>query len=108
MPTRGLPPSPLGLFTDFYQLTMAYGYWKLGRCEQQAVFHLFFRNPPFGGGYAIAAGLAPAIEYLDQFGFGREDLDYLGSLTGNDGRPLFEAGFLNYLAELRPTCDLDA
>ena len=47
---------PLGLLTDLYQLTMAYGYWKLGRAEQQAVFHLFFRKPPFQGGYALTAG----------------------------------------------------
>ena len=50
---------PLALLTDLYQLTRAYGYWKLGRAEQEAVFHLFFRKPPFAGGYAIAAGLRP-------------------------------------------------
>ena len=42
--------SSLALLTDLYLLTMAYGYWKLGRSEQEAVFHLFFRKPPFAGG----------------------------------------------------------
>ena len=42
--------SSLALLTDLYELTMAYGYWKLGRADQEAVFHLFFRTAPFGGG----------------------------------------------------------
>ncbi len=98
----------LALLTDLYQLTMAYGYWKLGRADQEAVFHLSFRRPPFAGGYAIAAGLAPAIEYLRDFRFDATDIEYLASLNGNDGEPLFERGFLDYLATLRLTCDVDA
>jgi nicotinate phosphoribosyltransferase len=100
--------SPLGLLTDLYQLTMAYGYWKLGRAEQEAVFHLFFRTPPFHGGYAIAAGLSPALDFVETFRFDSSDIDYLRSLCGNDGAPLFEPDFLSYLAALRLTCDIDA
>lgn len=99
---------PLALLTDLYQLTMAYGYWKLGRAEQEAVFHLFFRKPPFAGGYAVAAGLGPALEYLQGFRFDESDIQYLGTLTGNDGERLFEAEFLNYLAALKLTVDVDA
>src|SRR6476469_8748011 len=99
---------PLGLLTDLYQLTMPYGYWKLGNAEQQAVFHLFFRKPPFNGGYAIAAGLAPALDFVEGFRFDSSDIEYLGSLTGNDGASLFEPDFLRYLANLRLTCDFDA
>lgn len=102
---RGLS---LTLLTDLYQLTMAYGYWKLGRAEQEAVFHLFFRKAPFAGGYAIAAGLQPALEFFEQFRFQPSDTDYLGSLTGDDGEPLFERAFLDYLASLRLRCDIDA
>ena len=98
----------LALLTDLYQLTMAYGYWKLGRAEQEAVFHLFFRKAPFRGGYAIAAGLGPALEFVAGFKFERSDIDYLAALTGNDGKPLFEPDFLRYLAELRLGCDIDA
>ncbi len=98
----------LTLLTDLYQLTMAYGYWKTGRAEQEAVFHLFFRKNPFQGGYTIAAGLEYALEYIRYFQFSEDDLSYLKTLEGNDGRPLFSSGFLEYLADLRITCDLAA
>ncbi len=99
---------PLALLTDLYQLTMAYGYWKLGRAEQQSVFHLFFRRPPFAGGYAVAAGLRTAIEYLQSFQFDDSDIQYLATLSGNDGQPLFQRGFLDYLSDLQLTVDVDA
>ena len=98
----------LALLTDLYQITMAYGYWKLGLEARQAVFHLYFRKPPFGGGYAIAAGLADAAEFVRTLRFENEDLDYLDSLEGNDGRPLFERGFTDYLRKLEWTLDIDA
>jgi nicotinate phosphoribosyltransferase len=98
----------LALLTDLYQLTMAYGYWKEGTAEQEAVFHLYFRKPPFNGGYTLAAGLATAIEWLTHFRFEPDDLNYLGTLAGADGRPLFEAAFLDHLAAMRFTCDIDA
>ena len=98
----------LALLTDLYQLTMAYGYWKLGRSERHAAFHLCFREPPFAGGYAVAAGLAPAVEFLESLSFDSSDIEYLASLTGNDGQPLFDRKFLAYLRELRLTCDVDA
>ena len=97
----------LALLTDLYQLTMAYGYWRLGRAEDEAVFHLFFRRAPFRGGYAVAGGLEPALEYLQALRFDAGDREYLATLTGSDGRPLFDAGFLEYLGGLRFTCDLD-
>lgn len=96
------------LLTDLYQLTMAFGYWKLGRAEQDAVFHLFFRKPPFAGGYAVTAGIGPAIEFLKEFRFDQSDAEYLATLVGNDGKPFFEPGFLGYLRDLRLTCDVDA
>ena len=96
------------LLTDLYQLTMAAGYWHHGRASQEAVFHLFFRKPPFGGSYAIAAGLADVIDFLNDFQFSPLELAYLATLTGNDGQPLFAPAFLDYLAALRFTGDLDA
>ena len=96
------------LTTDLYQLSMAQGYWKLGRADQPAVFHLFFRTAPFGGGYAIAAGLAPALDFVRGFRFTEEDTGYLATIGGNDGRPLFDAAFLAYLRDLRLTVDIDA
>ncbi|MCA9186691.1 MAG: nicotinate phosphoribosyltransferase [Pirellulaceae bacterium] len=98
----------LALLTDLYQLTMAYGYWKLGKAGQQAVFHLFFRRAPFRGRYAVAAGLGNAVQWLREFRFSTDDVQYLATLCGNDDRPLFEPAFLDYLSALRLTCDVHA
>jgi nicotinate phosphoribosyltransferase len=98
----------LALATDLYQLTMAQAYRHAGRTGEEAVFHLFFRRNPFGGGFAVACGLARALEFLSGFHFTREDVEYLASLRGNDGRPIFDAGFLAELGGLRLQCDVDA
>lgn len=98
----------LALLTDFYQLTMAYSYWKSGVADREAVFTLTFRKNPFAGGFSLAAGLEYLIGYLKRFRFDESDLEYIATLTGNDGEPLFETGFLDYLAELELTCDIDA
>ena len=103
-----LATTSLALLTDLYQLTMAYGYWKLGRHKETAAFHLFFRRAPFGGGYAIAAGLDDVAEYVRRFTFSDDDVAYLSTLTGNDGKPLFKSKFLDALAELQLTCEIDA
>jgi nicotinate phosphoribosyltransferase len=96
------------LLTDLYQLTMAYGYWKSGTHEREAVFHLSFRKNPFQSGYSIACGLADAIEFVEAFRFDEDELAYLGTLPGNNGEGLFEREFLDYLRGLRLTCDVDA
>ena len=96
------------LLTDLYQITMAYGYWKSGRAERAAVFHLFFRNSPFQCGFTLTAGLAPTIEFLQAFQFKEDDLAFLGTLRGNDDQPLLDRGFLDYLGTLRFSCDVDA
>ncbi|HYG78452.1 MAG TPA: nicotinate phosphoribosyltransferase, partial [Planctomycetota bacterium] len=108
MNTAGLYRHSLALLTDLYQLTMAYGYWKLGVAQKEAVFYLSFRRNPFKGGFSIACGLEAAIDYLNQLRFSDEDLDYLSTLTGNDGRPLFEKDFFEYLRKLEFACDVDA
>ena len=96
------------LLTDLYQLTMAYGYWKSGKADQEAVFELFFRKPPFQSGFTLAAGLAPAIDFLGAFCFTDEDAAFLRTLQGNDDRPLFDGGFLDYLKDLRFTGEVHA
>jgi nicotinate phosphoribosyltransferase len=100
--------SSLALATDLYQLTMAQAYVSSGTAEREAVFHLFFRSNPFAGGFAVACGVARALEYLEDYRFSPEDLDYLAPLAGNDGRPLFEPSFLERLGALRLACDVDA
>lgn len=98
----------LALLTDLYQLTMAYAHWKTGSWKKEAVFHLYFRNNPFGGGFTVACGLARAKEFLANFSFEGADLEYLRTLTGQDGKPLFDEGFLEYLRDLKLDCEIDA
>ncbi|HEU4734297.1 MAG TPA: nicotinate phosphoribosyltransferase [Kofleriaceae bacterium] len=98
----------LALLTDLYQLTMACGYWKAGTADREAVFHLTFRRAPFGGGYAIAAGVAQAIEFLRTLRFVPDDLAYLATLRDGRGAQLLPAAFLDYLGAMRFTCTVDA
>jgi nicotinate phosphoribosyltransferase len=76
--------------------------------DHEAVFNLFFRTLPFGGGYVIHAGLANVIEYCQSLHFADEDLAYLASLTDRKNQPLFSPGFLDYLSHLRFTGSIDA
>ena len=97
-----------GLLTDLYQLTMAAGYYQQRLHERRAVFHLFYRQAPFGEEGAIAAGLPLAIELIEGLRFSADDVQYLGRLQGPNGQPLFREPFLNYLQRMRFTGDVDA
>lgn len=90
------------LLTDLYELTMLAGYYEHGMCEQPAHFDLFFRHHPFQGGYAVFAGLEPALHYLENLQFSEEDLAYLASLR------LFREEFLGYLQRFRCRCRVTA
>lgn len=89
------------LFTDFYELTMAQGYWK-NEMNYPAVFDMFFRRQPFNGGFSVFAGLHTLLEALKTFSFSQEDIAYLASLN------IFEQGFLDYLKDFRFSGDLYA
>lgn len=96
------------LLTDLYQLTMAYGYWKLGMHEREAVFHLIFRKNPFRSSYSVACGLEIVIDFLKNWHFEADDLHYLQGLKASNGSALFTTEFLDYLQQLRFSCDIDA
>jgi nicotinate phosphoribosyltransferase len=100
-------PATSALLTDLYELTMALGYWKERRAEQEAAFHLYFRTAPFRGGYTIACGLEPALAYLEGLRFTDEDLAYLATLRGADDLPLFPREFLDALGSMRLALDVD-
>ncbi|MCH7398015.1 nicotinate phosphoribosyltransferase [Belliella sp. DSM 107340] len=106
--TKDLYQGSLALLTDFYQLTMAYAYWKSGKAEQEAIFNLFFRKNPFQSGFTIAAGLEYVIDFCNSFAFNKGDLDYLSEMKNSDGTVVFETDFIEYLSEMRFTCDLEA
>src|SRR6267142_953968 len=80
---------------DLYELTMLAGYFEQGIHERHATFDLYFREIPFHSGYAVAAGLDPALDYLEALRFDEGDLDYLESIH------LFSGPFLAYLSSLR-------
>ncbi|MEO0472856.1 MAG: nicotinate phosphoribosyltransferase [Bacteroidota bacterium] len=100
--------SGLSLLTDLYQLTMAQAYWSADMAEHEAVFHLFYRKNPFKGGFAISCGLEDATSFLEAFTFDESDIGYLSTLKGADGQSLFQNGFLEWLGEMRFSCEVDA
>jgi len=81
------------LFTDFYELTMAQGYWKRGVSGQRVVFDYFFRRQPFSGGYSVFAGLGTLLDALVGFRFTDADIRFLETLG------IFDTAFLKYLTE---------
>jgi nicotinate phosphoribosyltransferase len=98
----------IALLTDFYQLTMAYGYWKMKMDKKEASFYMSFRKKPFGGSFALFAGLSIFLQFVKNFKYDDDDLCYLSSLKNEDDTPIFEDGFLKYLSNLKITCDIDA
>jgi nicotinate phosphoribosyltransferase len=83
------------LLTDLYQLTMAYAYWRAGRTQEEATFHLFFRKNPFNGEFTIFAGLSECLAFLESFSYSSSDLAYLRTVL-----PGCEEEFWSYLAGL--------
>ena len=94
-------PSDVALNTDLYELTMAQGFWESGFGETEACFNVFFRDNPFGGGFAIACGMGQIAELVDNFVFDDESLEYLASLDAPGGGRLFKPEFLDYLRDFR-------
>jgi len=84
------------LLTDFYQITMAYAYWKNKKMNDHAVFDLFFRKNPFRGEYAIFAGLDQCIKYLEEFRFNDSDIVFLKETLP----PTTDPEFFEYLQSL--------
>lgn len=90
------------LLCDFYELTMANGYFELGKQDEIAYFDVFFRNVPDGGGFAIAAGLEQVVAYIRTLQFTEQDIAFLRS------KNMFSEGFLEYLRTFRFTGDIYA
>ncbi|XP_053414460.1 nicotinate phosphoribosyltransferase isoform X2 [Nycticebus coucang] len=77
------------LLTDLYQATMALGYWRAGRERVHAEFELFFRRCPFGGAFALAAGLRDCVRFLHDFRLRDADVQFLASVLPADTDPAF-------------------
>ncbi|MCF7928208.1 MAG: nicotinate phosphoribosyltransferase [Spirochaetales bacterium] len=89
------------LLTDFYELTMVQGYYLTDK-NPQVVFDMFFRRPPYNGGFTVFAGLSDLVDMLESIEFSQEDLEYLDSLK------IFQPSFLDYLQNFRFSGDLYA
>ena len=85
----------LTMVMDFYELTMANGYFKDEDKERKVAFDVFYRKNPDNAGYAIFAGLEQIIEYIENLHFDEDDIEYLR------GQGLFGEEFLAYLAEFK-------
>lgn len=100
--------APSALLTDLYQLTMAFGYYRAGIALRDSCFHLHFRKCPFKGGYAISAGLEPALDFLSALRFTDEECAYLGTLHDAQKNQLFPDDFLRFLQDTPNGLEVDA
>lgn len=92
----------LTMLTDLYQINMMYAHYCNGKMDQEVVFDLFYRKNPRNSGYAIAAGLAQVIEYIENLSFTEDDIKYLKSVHD------YEEGFLDELRSFRFTGEIYA
>ncbi len=92
----------LTMLADFYEFTMANGYFENGLSDKTACFDMFFRKVPDNGGFAIATGLEQLIHYLQSLSFSDNDIAYLRN------RGIFSEAFLDYLKNFKFCCDVYA
>ena len=88
------------LLTDFYELTMANGYFVHDMADEIGCFDMFFRKVPDNGGFAIMAGVEQVMEYLENLHFSDEDIEFLRS------KKIFDERFLEYLRNFKFSCDV--
>ena len=89
----------LTMLVDFYELSMANGYFANGMKDKITYFDMFFRKVPDNGGFAIMAGLRQLIDYLKNLKFTQKDLELFK-------RKGFNEDFINYLRDFEFTCDV--
>ncbi len=88
------------MLTDFYEITMANGYFKEGMRDKIAYFDMYFRQAPDEAGFAIMAGVEQLIDYLKNLKFDENDIEYLRS------KNMFDESFLDYLKNFKFCCDV--
>lgn len=90
----------LSMLMDFYELTMANGFFENGKAHQIVYFDMFFRRNPDNAGLALCAGLEQVIDYLENLEFTADDIAFLRQ------KGIFCEEFLDYLANFKFTCDV--
>lgn len=98
--TTSFERNNLTMLTDFYEITMANGFFETGNGDRTVYFDMFFRRIPDGGGYAVMAGVEQLVHYLNNLSFTDEDIAYLAE------RKLFHPDFLEYLRNFKFSCDV--
>ena len=93
-------PLNLSMLFDFYEMTMANGYFQTGLQDRVCYFDVFYRSVPDKGGFAIAAGLAQVVEYIQELCFDEEDVAYLRT------KGCFNEEFLSFLRDFKFTGDI--
>ncbi len=88
------------LLTDFYEITMANGYFQNNKHNEIAYFDMFFRKVPDNAGFAIMAGVEQVIEYLNELRFDEDDIQFLRD------KGMFDEDFLQYLKNFKFECDV--
>lgn len=88
------------MLTDFYEITMAGGYFEADMADDIAYFDMFFRRIPDGGGFVIMAGIEQVVNYLEELEFTDEDIDFLRR------KGIFDEKFLDYLRNFQFACDV--
>jgi len=90
----------LSMLMDFYEMTMANGYFSNGFKDTVVCYDMFFRKVPDGGGYAVMSGLEQLIEYIRELKFDDSDIEYFRK------KNLFCEEFLEYLRNFKFSCDV--
>lgn len=98
--THLLSKNNLTMLTDFYEITMANGFFVAGQGEKTVYFDMFFRTIPDDGGLAIMAGVEQVIHYIKNLSFTEEDLSFLRE------KKMFDERFLDYLRNFHFCCDI--
>lgn len=98
--THFLLRNNLTMLTDFYEITMANGFFVAGQGDKTVYFDMFFRTIPDDGGLAIMAGVEQVINYMKNLSFTEEDIAYLRE------KKLFDERFLEYLRHFKFSCDV--
>ena len=102
------------LTTDLYQITMSQGFFNEGIAERESAYYLHWRTPAFKGGtYSTVAGIEEAVDFLKNFKFTDDDIEYLAAQTRKNKRtgedvPLFTSDFLKFLKETPMKLDVEA
>ena len=90
----------LTMLMDFYEMTMANGYFEHGFKDSTVCYDMFFRKVPDEGGFAIMGGLRQLIDYIKELKFEESDIEYFRS------KNIFSEEFLDYLREFEFSCDV--